>query len=153
MNFVIFSQPSFPSTAFTEPNGSISCSVSRKDWIGSIYVMQIHFCLPLYVRWPLTVKAPVRRGTGPCRICGEGSDNGSGFSQSTSVSLCQYHSTNAPYSIFIRSNTRARAGNLQNMHLRLSGSTGQQTTVTFLISNFRLILNFLMLSSGRFPGV
>jgi hypothetical protein len=43
-------------------------------------------------RRPLTVESRV----GPCGICGGQSGTGTGFSPSTSVVACQFHSTGAP---------------------------------------------------------
>jgi hypothetical protein len=45
---------------------------------------------------PPTAKARVRSRVSPCGICGEQNGTGTGFSPSTSVFPCQFHSTGAP---------------------------------------------------------
>jgi hypothetical protein len=47
-------------------------------------------------RRPLTVEAWARSRVSPCGICDGQSDTGTGFSPSTSVFPCQFHSTDAP---------------------------------------------------------
>jgi hypothetical protein len=47
-------------------------------------------------RRPLTVEAWVRSRICPCGICGRQSGTGKGFSPSTSVFPCQFHSTGVP---------------------------------------------------------
>jgi hypothetical protein len=49
-------------------------------------------------RWPLTAEAQVRSRVDPCGICGGQIGTGAGFSPSSSVFPCQYHSAIAPYS-------------------------------------------------------
>ena len=47
-------------------------------------------------RRPFTAEARIRSRVSPCEICGGQSGNGTGFSPSTSVFPCQFHSTGAP---------------------------------------------------------
>jgi hypothetical protein len=47
-------------------------------------------------RRPLTAEARVRSQVNPCGICGGQSGTGTGFSPSTSLLPCQFHSTGAP---------------------------------------------------------
>jgi hypothetical protein len=47
-------------------------------------------------RQPLTAEARVRSRVGSCGICGGQSGTGTGFSPSTLVFPCQFHSTGAP---------------------------------------------------------
>jgi hypothetical protein len=49
-------------------------------------------------RWPVTVDVKVWFQAFECGICGGQSDTWTGFSLSTSVFPCQYHSTSAPHS-------------------------------------------------------
>jgi hypothetical protein len=44
---------------------------------------------------PFTMEAQVRARFNPCGICDVQSETGTGFSLSSSVFLCQYHSTMA----------------------------------------------------------
>jgi hypothetical protein len=50
-------------------------------------------------RWTLTADARVHAPVSPCGICDGQSGTGTGFSPSSSVFACQYHSTIAPHSL------------------------------------------------------
>jgi hypothetical protein len=47
-------------------------------------------------RWPPTAEARVRSRLSPCGICAGQTGTGPGFSPSSSVFPCQFHSTGAP---------------------------------------------------------
>jgi hypothetical protein len=51
--------------------------------------------------WPLKAEARVRSLASRYDICGRQPGTGTGFFHSTSIFLCQYHSTNAPYFILV----------------------------------------------------
>jgi hypothetical protein len=55
-------------------------------------------------RRPVTAEARVRVRVNPCGICGGQSGTGTGFSPSSSVSPCQYHSTVAVQTYIISIN-------------------------------------------------
>ena len=70
-------------------------------------------------------EAQVRSKVSPCEICGGQSVTGRCFSPSASVFPCQYHSTNAPYSVsstccFYQKDKRAKPGNLPKKSNALS---------------------------------
>jgi hypothetical protein len=44
-------------------------------------------------RWPLTAEVQVRTWVNLCGICGEETGSGTGFSLSSLIFPCQYHST------------------------------------------------------------
>jgi len=50
-------------------------------------------------RRPLAAESRLRFQVSPCEICRAQSGTGTGFPPNTSVFPCQYHSTNAPYSL------------------------------------------------------
>jgi len=49
-------------------------------------------------RWPVTAEVRIRSHSNSCEVNGGPSGTGTGFTPSTSVLPCQYHSTNALYS-------------------------------------------------------
>ena len=55
----------------------------------------------LDVQLGLILLTQLRSQFSPCEICYGHSGTVTGFCPSTSVSPCQYHSTNAPHSIFV----------------------------------------------------
>jgi hypothetical protein len=46
-------------------------------------------------RWPVTAEVRVQSQANPCHICGGQSATSTGFSPSTAIFPCQYHSANA----------------------------------------------------------
>jgi hypothetical protein len=65
---------------------------------------------------PLTAKARVRSRVGPCWFCGGQSDTVTGFSSSTLVFPCQFHSTSAPLLGRVKNNWSSFSSHLHVMH-------------------------------------
>jgi hypothetical protein len=61
-------------------------------------------------RWPLTLEAQIHTWVCPCRVCARQSGSGTGFSLSSLVLSCQYHSIRAPYSYIIWGMNRPTGG-------------------------------------------
>jgi hypothetical protein len=57
------------------------------------YIIEGRAMAQVVSRRPLTAEARVRARVNPCGICGAQSGTGTGFSPSSSVLPCQYHST------------------------------------------------------------
>jgi hypothetical protein len=70
-------------------------------------------------RRPLTAEALVRSRVSPCGICGGQTGTGTGFSPSTSVFPCQFHSTGAPLKWISRRNLIIFITGLHNKPSRL----------------------------------
>ena len=84
---------------FMTERESVYCAVQTGSW--DMIVVNVWLrgsAMTQAVGWrPITVKAWVWSQVSPSEICSGQNDNVSGFSPSTSVFPCQYHSTNAPY--------------------------------------------------------
>ena len=90
-------------------------------------------------RRPITAKARVRSRVSPCGICG---GTGTGFSPSTSVFLCQFHSTGPP----LRGNTRKKTNHLhhwvaQGCGASVASAAGPLTTKKNTVINKVISLN------------
>jgi hypothetical protein len=73
-------------------------------------------------RRPIIAEAHIRSQANLCGICGGQSDTEIGFSASTSVVPCQYHSTSTPYLCAFtccsyQKDERAKPGNLPKSNL------------------------------------
>jgi hypothetical protein len=74
------------------------CAYITKHLYRCIYIevtssVSGHAMAQVVSRRPLTAEARVRARVNPCGICGGQSGTGTGFSPSSSVFPCQYHST------------------------------------------------------------
>jgi hypothetical protein len=72
-------------------------------------------------RRPLTAEARFRSRVSPCGICGGQSGSGTGFSQSTSVFPCQFHSTGAPLKWKSRKKTSSSSSSSRGCTISLQG--------------------------------
>jgi hypothetical protein len=70
-------------------------------------------------RRPPTAETRIRSRVSPCEICGVQSGTGTGFSPSTSVFRCQFHSTGAPL---------LGKGQKNNNHLHLHHRVAQEAS-------------------------
>jgi len=156
-------------------SGRALCEVRIKVWyIISINVIILSGPAMLHVvgSRSVTMENRVRSRVSPFGIRGELSDILTGFSPSTSVFPCQYHSTNARYwslssCCFYHKNKHAKFGNLQTTHcslvqnLALSVQRSQTDHTTFRTMCFQhcfpylhkvvqLFLIFLRIYDGKF---
>jgi hypothetical protein len=81
-------------------------NMQDSHFLSSVLLDQRVVCTLLYlyvavaqaVSWlPFTTDAQFQSQTSPCRIFGGQSDIATGFSPSTAVFPCHYHSTNVPF--------------------------------------------------------
>jgi hypothetical protein len=91
-------------------------------------------------RLPLAVEARVRSQFSSCEICGGQSGTETGFSPSTSIFPCQYHSKSVPYSssstcYCFQKNKRAKPGNKQCSF----GNRRVEQKITFTFSPLRRV--------------
>jgi hypothetical protein len=81
-----------------QPAAAVRCTESHQQlcYICSYTITAGHAMAQAVSRRPPTAEARVRCRVSPCGICGGQSGTGTGFSPSSSVFPCQFHSTDAP---------------------------------------------------------
>ena len=84
-----------------KPHNNCRTGCANGTWINNIQlftnsIVQGRARAQAVSRRSLTAEARARSRVGPCGICGGRSGTGTGFSPSTSVFPCQFHSTGAP---------------------------------------------------------
>jgi hypothetical protein len=97
----------FPNTALIDSvcNGGTVWSLWDRNW--TLIILSINFRLQPRCH---TAKSRVHPLTGLCEIRGKRSDTGTGFSPSTPIFLCRYHSTSAPCLSSFKSRVRRTSG-------------------------------------------
>ena len=82
-------------------HGFLVCYIIIIIIIITLWQIQEMIGSPTVCRRQLTAEAWVPSQANPCWICGGWTGSSTGFTSSTWVLTCQYHTTNAPYSIYL----------------------------------------------------
>lgn len=125
----------FPNTALIGPvcNGGVVWSLWGRNW--TLIILSKNFRLQPRCH---TAKFRVHPVTGLWEMCVRRGDIGTGFSQSTPISPCRYHWTNAPCSSSFHSLVRSTSG--RNLVVFMQNSVLSNIREHWKVTHFHIVV-------------